>query len=134
MKTISALTGGVRGRFTRLRQQRFFSDKLSVGLLIAALSLNLINLIILAVKLRPLEFSTSIPVHYSNLNNGFDVLGPWYLNYRIGLFALAVTIVNSYLAIQSYSKSRITSFYLMTGAVVVGIFCVIISAAFTVIL
>jgi len=103
-------------------------------MLIAALGLNIVNLVVLAIKLRPLEFTSSVPVHYSNLNNGFDQLGPWYLNYRIGLFAIGVTIVNSYLAVLSYSKSRITSFYLMVGSIVVAIFSIIISFAFTVIL
>lgn len=133
MNPIAGLTG-LKDHFAKLRQHRFFSDKLSFGLMIGAAGLNLLCLAVLAIKLRPLEFNTSVPVHYSNLNNGFDVLGPWYLNYRIGLFALVVTLVNTYLAIQSYSRSRIASFFLLTGSVVVAIFALIISTAFTVVL
>lgn len=127
---MKAVTAGAKDWFAKLFAQRFFHDRLSLGLFVASLGLNLINLIVLLAKLRPLEFSTTVPVHYSNLNNGFDALGPWYLNYRIGLFALGVTLVNTYLAVLAYSRSRIASFYLIAGSVVVAIFSLIISAAF----
>ena len=115
---------------TRVREERFFGDKLSVAIMVPTLLLNATTFVIMVFRLRPADFL--VPGHYSSLT-GFDGLGPWYQAYAIALFGLAVTLVNTTLAVRSFSYSRITSFFLMTGAFVVALFCLIIGTAFTVI-
>lgn len=118
----------LRLSWVRLKGQRFFSDRLSLSILIPTVVINVANLILLAVKLEPTDFA--VPVRYSSLV-GFDTLGPWYHLYGIGLFGLMVTLTNGSLAAVSYARSRITSFFLLIGAFVVALFCLIISLAFT---
>ena len=100
---------------------------MSVSLLVTALALNLLNISILILRIRPTDYP--VPVHYSSLKS-FDVLGPWYDRYWIGLFGLAVTLVNGWLALNSFQRSRIATFFLLAGSIVVGIFCIIIANAF----
>lgn len=128
---LSSPAKGVVKWLTRLRAQRFFHDKLSLVLLFGSISLNAAMWILLAVRVRPTEFP--VPVHYTSIN-GFDSLGAWYFVYSIGLFGIMVTLINSIMAVQTFSRSRITSFFLMAGSMVVAIFSLIISAAFTSIL
>lgn len=123
---LQAKVSNFRSHISDLRQERFFKDRLSLGLLIASFGINLVNIVAMLVRLRPTEFP--VPIHYSSLS-GFDALGPWYHLYSVAIFALVVTIVNAFLAEQSFSRSRITSFFLLTGAFVVGLFCLIISLA-----
>ena len=111
-------------------QQRFFQDRLSLGLILPALAFNIITLVVMVIRLHPTTFS--IPVHYSSLG-GFDALGPWYQIYQIAIFGFAVTIVNTTLASYSFARSRIASFYLLTGGFVVALFCLIIGTAFAVV-
>jgi hypothetical protein len=113
-----------------VREQRFFRDKLSLAILVPTLLLNAATILIMIFRLRPANFQ--VPGHYSTLN-GFDSLGPWYQAYAIALFALAITVVNTTLATRSFTYSRITSFFLIAGAFVVGLFCLIIGTAFAVI-
>ncbi len=85
----------------------------------------------MVVRLKPTDYP--LPVRYSSLV-GFDALGPWYQTYAIGLFGVLVTAVNTTLAAISFTRSRITSFFLLIGAFVVGLFCLIIGTAFAVII
>lgn len=122
-----ALISRVKAASTALIQQRFFSDRLSWSILGPTLFLNVLTFVILLIRLHPSD--GLIPVHYSSLY-GYDQLGPWYQTYNIALFSLGVTAVNTLLASASFSRSRITSFFLLTGSFVVALFCLIISAAF----
>jgi len=115
-------------RITALRTSRLMADHLSVGLIVSSLILNGLTLIILLVKLHPLDYQ--VPIHYSSLT-GFDQLGSWYQPYVIGFFGLGVTLANTALAVRSFGRSRVASFYLLLGAVVVSIFCLIIANAFS---
>jgi len=110
-----------------LTGQRFFQDGLSLSILIPTLILNSLTLILLVLKVHPTSFA--IPVRYSSLI-GFDKLGPWYEIYRIGIFGLIVTIINTILAYKSFRHSRITSLFLLSGAFIIAVFCLIISTAF----
>ena len=110
-----------------VRNQRFFRDRISVGLLVTGLILNGVNLITLMLHVRPSE--GQVPVRFSSLTL-FDALGPWYFPFLIALFALAVTLVNGLFAYHSFSRSRLASFYLLIGSDVVAIFAFIISVAF----
>lgn len=114
-------------KLQRVRQSRFFHDRISSGLLFAALAVNVINLVVLFLNMPSVQ--TDIPMRYSSLG-GFNDLGPWYSPVLIALFGLSVTIVNGVLAYQSFTRSRLASFYLLAGSVVVGLFSLIISMAF----
>ncbi len=110
--------------------QRFFQDRLSLAILIPTVVLNVLTLIVMIGRLHPTGFD--VPVHYSSLG-GFDALGPWFQIYTIAIFGFIVTIVNTVLAELSFSRSRITSFFLLTGSFVVALFCLIIGTAFAVV-
>lgn len=112
---------------TSWRNQRLFRDRLSVSLLATALLLNAINLLSIIVRVRPTDYP--VPIHYSSLKS-FDMLGPWYDRYWLGVFGLAVTVVNAWLAMASFQRSRIASFFFLAGSIVAAIFCLIISNAF----
>jgi hypothetical protein len=111
----------------RLTGQRLVKDRLSLGLLIAAAATNVVTILLLLANLTPTDFP--VPVRYSSLL-GFQALGPWYQIYYIALFGVGVTLINSILAAMAYTRSRITSFFLLVGAFVVSLFCLIISLAF----
>src|SRR5690242_8335412 len=117
-----------RQKFQQLKSHRFFGDRLSVLILVLNLALVIATLVILVIRVRP--SAVPVPVHYSSLV-GFDRLGPWWELYSLGLFSLVVIATNTALAIASFTRSRITSFFLMSGAFVVAIFALIISLAIT---
>ena len=127
MKSFATLRTQLIDTVMSWRQQRLFQDRLSVSLLLTALTLNALNVLILILRIRPTDYP--VPVHYSSLKS-FDVLGPWYDRYWIGLFGLAVTLLNGWLALGSFQRSRIAAFFLLAGSIVVGIFCIIIANAF----
>ncbi|MBW3538310.1 hypothetical protein KY386_02340 [Candidatus Parcubacteria bacterium] len=132
MKRLSsaALVGRLQTNIGSLREQRLFQDRLSLAILVPTVILNFITLLIMLVKLRPAGFD--VPVRYSSLV-GFNELGPWYSAYRIALFGVAVTAVNTALGVVAFNRSRVTSFFLTVGAFVVALFCLIIGTAFAVI-
>lgn len=113
--------------FDKLTSQRLMQDRLSLGILIPTLMINGLNFVLLAAQLSPTDFD--VPVRYSSLT-GFEDLGNWYQIYNIAFFGLLVTATNLGLALYSYGRSRITSFFLLIGAFVVSLFCLIISLAF----
>ncbi len=107
--------------------QRFFRDRLSVGLLVAALVVNGLTFVMLVLRLRPVDGLT--PVRFTNLTL-FDALGPWYFPFEIALFGLGVTVINGWFAYHGFGRSRLASFFLLISALVVGMFCAIIAMAF----
>lgn len=114
-------------RFHDVRESRFFHDRLFVGLIVAALGFNLLALLMLVAKVRPTD--VPVPTHYSTLGS-FDQLGPWYFPFEVVAFALGVSVVNAGFAYSSYLRSRLASFFLLSGAVVVAVFSLIIAGAF----
>lgn len=114
-------------KFEGVHSSRFFADRISGTLLIAAISVNLLNLIILLPKLHPSD--APVPTRYTSLNL-YGNLGPWYHPLLIAAFGLVVTFVNGLLGYQAFNRSRIASFFLLVGSVVVAVFCFIISNAF----
>jgi hypothetical protein len=125
---LGSLKRTIQIRLADVRQARFFHDRLSVGLLMGALLVNGLNLVALALRVRPTE--TLVPTRYSNLGGGFYALGPWYFPILIALIAAVITMVNGAMAFQSFSRSRLASFFLLSGSAVVAIFSFIISMAF----
>jgi hypothetical protein len=120
----------IQETFSDVRQSRFFRDRISAALLVSALVINSLNLVLLAMSVRPVE--GEVPIRFSSLTL-FDALGPWYFPFYIALFALGVTVVNAYFAYHSFGRSRLASFFLLMGSGVVAIFSLIISTAFGVV-
>lgn len=121
----SALRRSVELKLEEVRQSRFFHDRLSLSLLMGALFLAVLNLVVLAAKVR---WSSVAPVGFSSFEVGY-VLGPWYYPYFVALFSLVTVVINGLLAYQAFNRSRLASFFLLTGGGVVAIFCFIISNA-----
>jgi len=127
---LSSLRRTVEDSISDVRQSRFFRDRLLASLLWGALVINALNFFSLVMHVKPIE--GEVPVRFSSLTL-FDALGPWYYPYMIALFALCVTLANGYFAYHSFGRSRLSSFFLLTGSSVVAIFSFIISSAFGVI-
>jgi len=126
--SLSRTSETISQKLAQLKSHRFFSDRLSVLILVLNLSLAVVTIATLVIRVRP--SAVPVPVHYSSLVC-FDHLGPWWQLYGIGLFSIVVIAINTALAIASFTRSRITSFFLMSGAFVVAIFALIISLAIT---
>ena len=114
------------GGLTRLFKQRLFSDRLSLGVLVSSALLVAVNIAVLAAKVHPTDYQ--VPVQYSSLSG--SVLGPWYELYKIGIFSFVILVANTLLALKSFSRSRITSFFLLGSTFVVNLLCLCISLAF----
>jgi hypothetical protein len=110
-----------------VRQHPMLRDVVSVVALAAAALLNLITLIVVLIKVRSVSYP--VPTHYLSLV-GFDQTGSWYATYRFAAFGVVVTIINGLLAAKSFQRHRLTSFFLLLGAAVVGLLCLVISGAF----
>ncbi|TAK88988.1 hypothetical protein EPO04_02675 [Patescibacteria group bacterium] len=110
-----------------LRQHPILADPVSLTALLVAAGVNIANLVLVAAKLRQVDYP--VPVHYLSFV-GFDQMGPWYQNYRLGLFAVAVTILNTALAAKAFGRNRLASFFLLIGAAAVAVLCLVISSAF----
>lgn len=117
--------------FGQIAKTRFFRDRLSVLLLALALGLNAFTFVWLLLKVHPNE--VPVPVRYSNLLSGFDLLGPWYFPFLIAAYALVVTLVNAAFAYYSFGRSRLVSFFLLVAANVVGAFSLVVASAFGVV-
>jgi predicted small integral membrane protein len=130
MRLADTLRRTIQNTIIEVREARFFRDRLSVGLLVAALIINGLNLLWLGLHVRPTE--GQVPVRFSSLTL-FDALGPWYFPFLIALFGLGVTVVNDIFAYHSFGRSRLASFFLLIAAVVVAIFSFVISSAFGVV-
>jgi hypothetical protein len=122
------LRRAVTDKFAQVRRARFFHDRLSVTLLSGALLVNALNLVVLALKVRPTDIP--VPTRYSNLGGGFDALGPWYFPFMVAVLAGAITLANGAFAYYGFNRSRLSSFFLLAGSGVVAIFSFIISMAF----
>ncbi len=104
-------------------QRPMFHDRIFIGFVITCFGLSAAVITILIIKVRPQSFV--VPLQYSTLR-GFDALGPWYHAYTYGLFSLIVTGGNTALAVMSYPKSRITSFFLILGTLVINVFTLVV--------
>jgi hypothetical protein len=121
------LVNGLAG----LRSSRIFKDRLSVVLLLVAAGVNLLNLVVLIMHTPATR--TYVPTHYSSLV-GFEGLGPWYWPFAIAIFGLFVTAVNFMFALLTFDRSRLIGFYLMAAAATTGLFCLIVSNAFAMVI
>ena len=126
-RPLRTLSRTIQARTSDLLKQRFFHDRLSMTMLFAAVAVNGFSLINLALKLQPID--SPVPVHFSSFAR-FDQLGPWYFPLQITLVALGITVINAIFAYNSFSRSRLASFFLLVTSVVVGIFAAIIAQAF----
>lgn len=102
---------------------RIFKDKLLIGFLIATIILCLAIITLLLLQVRPKDFV--VPLQYSTVH-GFDLLGSWYRVYVFGVFSLLVTAGNIWLAAAAYRRSRLASFLLIFGSIMVNLFDLVI--------
>ena len=109
------------------KAHRLWNDRLSVSVVLFALAITVLAFVLVAARLRPLGYA--VPVRYTSVG-GFDTLGPWYALYAIPAYGLLVLAANTGLAMKAYNRSRIASFFLLLGAVVVALLCLVISNAF----
>lgn len=109
------------------KAHRLWNDRLSVGVVVLATGINVLALVLVAARLRPLGYA--VPVRYTSVG-GFDSLGPWYALYAIPLYGLLVLAANLGLAMKAYTRSRIASFFLLLASIVVALLCLVISNAF----
>lgn len=103
--------------------RKLFRDKLFRGFLYTGILLGILSLALLIVRVRAVEYA--VPLQFYS-PRGFDNLGAWYRAYTYGLFGLVSTVGNVILAAISYDKSRIASFFLVMGMLVINIFLLII--------
>ncbi len=107
-----------------LRHQRILRDKFLRWFVFLALGTFLIVAILLLARLRPTDFV--VPLEYTS-GIGLSRLSDWRLIYGYGIFSFVVTAGNLTLAIASFEKSRIMSFFLLLGAIVINIFTIIVT-------
>ena len=112
----------------RLDLKKIFKDQVFRWFVWTAILLSLVTLGLLFFRVRAVEYA--VPLRYSSFQ-GFDGLGAWYRIYIFGAFNLLVTAGNLSLAAMSYDRSRITSFYLVMGTVVINLFLLIIILTLT---
>jgi hypothetical protein len=125
---LGALRRNAATAWLDLRQSRFLRDRLSLGLLLVGLGVNLASLLWLSFVVRPNETQV-VPTQYSNLAS-FSGQASWFYPYTVALYALAVTLVNGVFAYRAFGRSRLASFFLLSTSVVVGLFSLIIANAF----
>ena len=107
-----------------LRHQRILRDKFLRWFVFLALGTFLVVAILLLARLRPTDFV--VPLEYTS-GIGLSRLSDWRLIYGYGIFSFVVTAGNLTLAIASFEKSRIMSFFLLLGAIVINIFTIIVT-------
>lgn len=110
-----------------VRQHPLFKDPISLGALSVSVIVNILTLVLMIVKLDQVDYP--VPTHYLSLV-GFDEVGAWWSNYRLVVFSIAVTLINSLLAAKAFQRNRLASFFLLIGAASVSILCLVISSAF----
>lgn len=115
----------------QFRSSVLWRDRMSLAMVGAAAAFSLLALLLALVQIRPTPYP--VPLRYSSLTpGGIELLGPWYYQYATSLFAAVTTLLNTMLAVLIAPKSKIAAFFLLVGAVVVGLFSLVITNAFTV--
>lgn len=117
----------VSSQLDAAKGHRLWRDRLSVGVVALATGINVLALLLVVIRLRPLGYA--VPVRYTSVA-GFDTLGAWYVLYAIPLYGIIVLGANVSLAMKAYTRSRIASFFLLLAAVVVALLCLVICNAF----
>ena len=107
-----------------LRRQRLLRDKFLRWFLLVVFLLFFIQMGLLMIYLRPTGFV--VPLEYMS-GAGFTRLGDWRYIINYGLFSLLVTVGNTALAVVAFEKSRISSFFLLIGAIVINIFTIVVT-------
>ncbi|HVE80767.1 MAG TPA: hypothetical protein VNA68_01345 [Candidatus Dormibacteraeota bacterium] len=115
------------GNIAELKEHPLFRDRISQIAIGLAIVFSIATVLAAITQIKQTDYP--VPVHYSSLV-GFDKVGKWYENYQIVFFSLVATFVNTLLAAKSFRRNRVASFFLLSGSVVVSLFCLIISVAF----
>lgn len=127
IQPLGSFRRAVRELTSDVLSQRFFHDRLSMAVLIAAVGVNAVSLVSLVLRLRPTD--GEVPVHFSSFT-WFDRLGPWYFPFEIAVVSIGITVINAVFAYHSFNRSRLASFFLLMTATVVSVFGFIIAQAF----
>lgn len=122
------MVAAVRSHVAAVRSSRFMKDRLFMGCLTLAVVFVVLMWGVVVIRVRPTSFP--VPVHYTTLG-GFDALGSWFQPAIASVYATILIAVNIVLSYLSYPRSRMASFFLLAGAVVVAVFSLIITNAFS---
>ena len=125
---LKGFVSGVGEYLAAVRSSRFARDRLFMTAFMLAVALVVLMWGVILIRVRPASFP--VPVHYTTLG-GFDALGSWYQPILASLYATVLVLVNVALSYISYQRSRMASFFLLAGAVVVALFSLIITNAFS---
>lgn len=90
-------------RFAESKQagREFFKNRIVLWTVIASLAVNLVNWIVLAVFIRPVDYS--IILHY-NVYFGVDMTGSWKSVFFLPGIGLLLFLVNFFLAFYFYRR------------------------------
>jgi hypothetical protein len=125
---LKGFVSGVGEYLAVVRSSRFVRDRLFMSALLVAVGFVVLMWGVILIRVRPTTFP--VPVHYTTLG-GFDALGSWYQPMLASLYATILVLANIALSYLSYQRSRMASFFLLAGAVVVALFSLIITNAFS---
>lgn len=106
-----------------IKKQRIFRDRLLRWFLVLSVISMVSVIVLILVRLRPHDFV--LPLGFMT-GVGLSYPGQWYGIYSYGLFSIIVTAANAILAMNILERSRITSFFLVTGAIIINIFTFIV--------
>jgi hypothetical protein len=126
LSPFALIVQGIRKQILAIKASKILHDRLSVVLVLVAIGVNALNIFLLLSHIPASK--AQVPTHYSSLT-GFEGLGPWYTPIEIALFGLGITVINGFLALLSFGKSRLSSFFLLSVACVSALFCLVISNA-----
>jgi hypothetical protein len=88
-------------RFKLFFKQEFFMNRIVLGTVIASLAINLANWIMLAIFIKPVDYS--IILHY-NVYFGVDMTGSWKSVFFLPGIGLLLFIINFLLAFYFYKR------------------------------
>jgi len=97
-------------------KKSYISDKLNYSSLLIATSINIIHWLILYIKIKPT--SNTILLHY-NVVFGADLIGKSFYIYLIPAVALALLLINLYVASSFYKKEKLAGYFLNIGSIAV---------------
>lgn len=80
-----------------------------------------LSLVLLGWRILPLVFGRdSVPLHY-NIYVGIDAFGPWWMLFEVPAVALAIALVNAFVAGTVLKKRPMLAIALWSATLFVGI-------------
>jgi hypothetical protein len=112
----------------QLSKTNLTQNKLYLSVLVTIAIVILVNIVWALTHIHKTELP--VPIRYTSLTN-FDQLGKWYQLYFPLAISLVVSVVNIFLSINIYKKSRIVSMFLLLASLIVAVFALAITFGFT---